>query len=87
MDIPEINTNEVEVVDGQIRPKRPLVSLDNWNRSRPGRDVSVNKPNGIACPQCGKELVDTDPHIELMSHPPQKQVLCVACHWTGTRKI
>lgn len=50
--------------------------LDTWPRE---------VPNGIACPNCGKELVDADPSVTLRSHPPQKRVACKSCGWLGTR--
>lgn len=42
-------------------------------------------PNGIACPECGAELVDSHPMTILPSSPPQKNVACLACGWTGYR--
>lgn len=42
------------------------------------------EPNGIACPDCGAELVDTNPTITLMSLPPRKYVSC-QCGFQSTR--
>lgn len=42
------------------------------------------KGNGIACPDCGGEMVDLDDRI-LLSSPPQIRVHCEACGFTGTR--
>lgn len=42
------------------------------------------RANGIACPECGKELVDNI-EITLMSNPPQKQIWCPNCNYKGTR--
>lgn len=47
--------------------------------------VEGSRPNGIACPECGKELVDTNPSVTLTSNPPQKRVGCRRCRWIGTR--
>lgn len=44
-------------------------------------------PNGIACPQCGKELVDDNPSLTLMSCPPQKNIHCEFCDFKGTRFV
>lgn len=41
--------------------------------------------NGIACPECGKELLDSNPGIVLTSYPPQKNIHCPACGWRGYR--
>ena len=43
------------------------------------------QPNGIACPECGHELVDPYPEATLMSNPPQKSVSCPQCPFTGYR--
>jgi C4-type Zn-finger protein len=44
-------------------------------------------PNGIACPKCGEELLDTQPYMTLTSMPPQKNVGCSSeeCDYTGYR--
>ena len=43
--------------------------------------------NGIACPKCGEELLDTKPNETLTSIPPQKNVGCSSkkCDYTGYR--
>jgi hypothetical protein len=43
--------------------------------------------NGIACPKCGEELLDTQPNVTLSSMPPQKNVGCSSdkCDYTGYR--
>lgn len=66
----------------------PLISLSEWDsmrskiyqRASPGPVL-----NGIACPECGKELVDSQPNAELTSYPPQKNVKCPSCGWKGYR--
>jgi DNA-directed RNA polymerase subunit RPC12/RpoP len=50
--------------------------LDEWN---------VPHVNGIACPKCGKELWDTNPNMILTSSPPQKDIHCLACGYSGYR--
>jgi C4-type Zn-finger protein len=44
-------------------------------------------PNGIACPKCGKELLDTQPNITLTSMPSKKNISCSSdkCDFTGYR--
>jgi C4-type Zn-finger protein len=46
-------------------------------------------PNGIACPKCGEELLDTQPNVTLTSMPPQKNVGCSSkkCDYIGYRVI
>ena len=41
--------------------------------------------NGIECPECESELVDTGPDIELTSYPPRKTINCLRCQYTGYR--
>lgn len=44
-------------------------------------------PNGIACPKCGEEMLDTQPNVTLTSMPPKKNVGCSSdkCDYTGYR--
>ena len=46
---------------------------------------SLPRRNGIACPMCSKELVDSTPKKLLLSDPPRLNVHCPACDWSGTR--
>ncbi len=41
--------------------------------------------NGIACPECGAELIDTNPNIVLTSNPPQKNIHCPNGDYRGYR--
>ena len=41
--------------------------------------------NGIACPNCGDELLDINPMMTLTSNPPQKEIHCPSCHYHGYR--
>jgi DNA-directed RNA polymerase subunit RPC12/RpoP len=45
------------------------------------------EPNGIKCPKCGEELMDTYPNMILTSDPPQKNVHCPKCDHKGYRFI
>jgi len=42
------------------------------------------RKNGIACPSCGKELMDTSPAIVLPSAPPTRHIHCATCGFKGT---
>jgi hypothetical protein len=42
------------------------------------------KPNGIACPECGGELMDTNPMVTYTSYPARKSVHC-DCGYKGYR--
>lgn len=52
-----------------------------WNRMNDDSPRS----NGIACPECGNELMDSFPNITLTSYPPKKNVHCPSCKYTGYR--
>lgn len=43
------------------------------------------RPNGIACDKCGHELMDSCPNVMLASNPPQLNVHCPKCGFTGYR--
>ena len=45
------------------------------------------QPNGVKCPKCGEELMDTYPNMILTSDPPQKNVHCPKCDHKGYRFI
>ncbi len=68
--------------------KRKLKSLNEHNSKAWYNQVNMffnkPKPNGIACPKCGSELIDTNPMITLTSNPLQKNVHC-NCGYKGYR--
>ena len=45
------------------------------------------KPNGIECPICKSELLDSNPSITLTSYPAKKNVHCASCGYAGYRYI
>ena len=68
---------------------KKLKSLEESNAEsrRLAFKISDNspRPNGIACPNCGEELMDTNPMSTLTSNPPQKNVHCPKCEYSGYR--
>ena len=54
-------------------------------------NVNFIKPilNGIACPKCGSELLDSYPNTILTSNPAQKHTKCSSekCNYIGYRYI
>lgn len=44
-----------------------------------------SRPNGIACPRCANELLDSNSSVILTTNPPQKSIHCASCGWTGFR--
>ena len=76
-------------VEWILHPKR-LVPLDEHNeKAQALHDASrLNlgpRPNGLACPQCGSELADSNPWMSMMSNPPKYAVECSHCSFRGTR--
>lgn len=68
-----------------------LKNLDNFNKEKRRiyemkRYSNWPKLNGIACPNCGAELYDSDDLI-LASNPPQKNIHCNKCGFMGYRVI
>lgn len=70
-------------------PQAPrLKTLEEHNSERYKVHNSYSsrpRPNGIACPKCGSELVDSDPSTQLASNPPQKNINCPSCNYIGYR--
>jgi hypothetical protein len=58
-----------------------LISLEEHNK----RAMQINETggNGIACPNCGNELFDSDGI--LLSSPPQYLTFCRNCNYKGSR--
>ena len=56
--------------------------MNNWRLLEKMKDPH---PNGIACPECGKELWDSNPTAVLASNPPKKNVDCPECGYRGYR--
>lgn len=61
----------------------PLKSIGDYKREMARLHGTGPQPNGLACPLCGKELMDTSPSVMLPSNPPLKCVKCFYCGWTG----
>jgi hypothetical protein len=63
-----------------------LTSLEEHNRKY-GVLYDFSNPvrNGLACPECGNELADSNPNMMLLSNPPQFRIHCPSCDYHGTR--
>ena len=66
-----------------------MKTLEEHNKEQEERYRVANgtapRANGIACPDCGKELMDSCPVIILTSMPPQKNIHCPYCGYRGYR--
>lgn len=58
---------------------------DHNSKKRKLFDPPDPTPNGIACPKCGTELLDSTPGMALLSHPPQHKIHCTSCNYHGYR--
>ena len=70
--------------------KKKLKTLEESNAiSWSSQNFDFNKPqlNGIECPNCKKELYDSQPMVTLTSSPAQKTTVCLndGCGYTGYR--
>lgn len=79
------------VIDLRINPPKEapkLKTLEEHNTLRAAAHDAMAqrspRANGIACPQCGKELVDSNPSV-LASNPPKKNTKCLSCDYVGYR--
>lgn len=89
----ELIENEDCCIDCQVQicletsTGKPLISLQAFNETNRQKFDLSNKPipNGIACPECGTELLDSSPLITLNSLPPKKNVHCPQCGWESYR--
>ena len=67
-----------------------MKTLDEFNNERMNdfnamQELNKPHPNGIECPECGKELWDSNPMVTLTSYPAKKNIHCPACGYTGYR--
>ena len=69
-----------------MQDKATLIPLEVHNSlRREALSPDMNRPNGLACPQCNAELRDTVPGRSDMTVPPSTPVNCAKCGFTGTR--
>ena len=71
---------------------KPLKSLNEHNHAQsllyqPMMQPQIPRLNGIACPNCGEEMVDDDVNCVRASMPPQIQVRCPKCNHYSFRVV
>lgn len=64
-----------------------LKSLEQFNREQAElyRRLDETHPNGIACPECGSQLWDSNPSVLVLTKPPRVHIHCPACGFSGSR--
>ncbi len=66
---------------------RDLDEADKEARKRYTLSWGKPWPNGIACPECGAELMDTSPGEVMTSLPPCTVTYCPECKYVGSRIV
>jgi hypothetical protein len=72
-----------------MKALKALISLEVHNARCHDTYLKANapRPNGLSCPKCGTELIDTRPQLTLLTYPPRTNVHCPSaeCSFVGTR--
>ena len=73
-----------------MKNDKELISLDDFNKQQSPNTQKYgmsakNKPNGIKCPDCGEELMDTAYGYIPLSYPSQIKIICEKCKFVGSR--
>lgn len=69
---------------------KKLKNLEEHNKQRREKHTWLDgKPqhNGIACPKCGAELVDSRPGVVLTTYPCKVNIACPTCGYQGYRYV
>jgi uncharacterized protein with PIN domain len=69
--------------------KMALISLEESDKRVMERLKAFEDgtPNGIACPNCGAELMDINANTLKMSWPAQCDIKCSKCTFKSTRYV
>ena len=59
----------------------------NMNNLTTTQPIETPELNGLHCPECEEELLDSHPNTILTTHPARKEVKCSSCDYTGYRII
>ena len=72
-------------IEAQNYRMKNLISLDDHNARKMGAHLDPLMPvlNGIACPECGDELYDTNNSV-VLTCPPKYRIHC-DCGYRGYR--
>ena len=73
--------------DKRMKNKLKSLAENNAESLRSAFQMNDNspQPNGIECPKCKEELMDSNPMMTLTSNPPKKNVHCPKCEYSGYR--
>jgi hypothetical protein len=75
--------------EGERKWRKWLVPLGEYNSDYLDRlrSKQENGGTGIACPNCGQELLDHTERGVLMCNPPKMEVMCLECGFSGYRYV
>lgn len=59
--------------------------MNIFDKELPEVDKTIPCKNGLNCPDCGDELLDSKPHLKRRSWPPEIEVHCEKCGFQGYR--
>lgn len=79
---------EYYYTEAQEPPAKKLQSLEGFNEKNQSHTslwISKAQPNGIACPRCGAELLDSTPNTILTTNPPKMAIHCDDCGYKDFR--
>ena len=62
---------------------KKLESLEDRNKRMRESYSRTDSGTGVECPNCKKELRLMNSNTLLLSMPPQQEVFCISCGYTG----
>jgi hypothetical protein len=65
----------------------PLEEFNNFVWLQAKDNLDGPRLNGLACPDCKQELMDTEPYVTKDRWPEQKKVQCSVCEYKGYRFV
>ena len=62
-----------------------LKTIEEYNQEKTQlRNFQINPGTGVQCPQCGEELVESNPNHILLTYPARKAVHCPTCKYSNS---
>ena len=74
----------------KILKRLDVYNQEIWEARQEARMAMLkecSKPNGIACPNCGKELVDSIIAPTIFDEPGTQRIVCLAGDYHGIRLV
>lgn len=74
----------IKALEEPEKQKQELVTLEEYEKSRLKCEIITETLCGIACPECGAELMENLGFIYTTS-PPMTGIYCPKCEWSGLK--